>query len=237
MSNNPFLRNNNNNNRFNLLNDDIDVPSVKNYTQVKNYTPVNDKKTFNENRGRNRDNNRYTNKIDDNRFKSIIPEQPKLDVDNIKAFPILVNTKECDKIIHTSSNFKDILNNVIEENTIEHRDIILPGWLKLTMLNGKVLKEEQKKGEEAEAEVKAEETDETDEAENQIELNYNMYKIGNALQTNYELYEKEYDSINGEGSYDKNFRLSPVYGSEYDSNSESENNDEHDNDDEYEYEN
>ena len=229
MSNNPFLRNNNNNNRFNLLNDDIDVPSVKNYTP---YTPVNDKKTFNENRGR----NRYTNKIDDNRFKSIIPEQPKLDVDNIKAFPILVNTKECDKIIHTSSNFKDILNNVIEENTIEHRDIILPGWLKLTMLNGKVLKEEQKKGEEAEAEVKAEETDQADEAENK-ELNYDMYRIGKALQTNYEIYEKEYDLINGEGSYDKNFRLSPVYGSEYDSNSESENNDEHDNDDEYEYEN
>ena len=62
-----------------------------------------------------------------------------------------------------------------------------------------------------------------------------MYKIGNALQTNYEIYEKEYDSINGEGSYDNKFRLSPVYGSEYDSNSEiEENNDEHDNDDEYE---
>ena len=222
MSNNPFLRNNNNN-RFNLLNDD---PPVKNIN-------VNDKKHFND---RGKRDNRYTNKIDDNRFKSIIPEQPKLDVDNIKAFPILVNTKECDKIIHTSSNFKDILNNVIEENTIEHRDIILPGWLKLTMLNGKVLKEEQKKGEEAEAEVKAEETDQADEAENK-ELNYDMYRIGKALQTNYEIYEKEYDLINGEGSYDKNFRLSPVYGSEYDSNSESENNDEHDNDDEYEYEN
>ena len=62
-----------------------------------------------------------------------------------------------------------------------------------------------------------------------------MYRIGKSLQNNYEIYEKEYDSINGEGSYDKKFRLSPVYGSEYDSNSESEeNNVEHDNDDEYE---
>jgi len=218
MSNNPFLRNNKNNNRFNLLNDDADVPV---------YTPVNDK-TFNENRSRRDNNNRYTNKIDDNRFKTITSEQPKLDINNIKAFPTLFNSKECDTIIHTSTNFKDILNNVIEEDTIEHKDIILPGWLKITMLNGKVLKEEYKKGEGEEA------AEETDEAENQKEINYNMYKIGNALQTNYEIYEKEYDLINGEGSYDKNFRLSPVYGSEYDSNSESENNDENNNDDEYE---
>ena len=63
-----------------------------------------------------------------------------------------------------------------------------------------------------------------------------MYKIGKALQTNYEIYEKEYDSINGEGSYDTNFRLSPVYGSEYDSNSNSENEENIDeNNDEYEF--
>ena len=204
MSNNPFLRNNNNN-RFNLLNDD---PPVKNIN-------VNDKKHFND---RGKRDNRYTNKIDDNRFKSITPD-PKFDVDNIKSFPTLVNAKEYDKIIQLSSNFKDILNNVIEQDTIENKDIILPGWLQLTILNGKVLKKE--------IEEEAEQAQE--------ELNYNMYKIGNALQTNYEIYEKEYDSINGEGSYDKKFRLSPVYGSEYDSNSESEeNNDEHDNDDEYE---
>ena len=205
MSNNPFLRNNNNN-RFNLLNDD---PPVKNIN-------VNDKKHFND---RGKRDNRYTNKIDDNRFKSITPD-PKFDVDNIKSFPTLVNAKEYDKIIQLSSNFKDILNNVIEQDTIENKDIILPGWLQLTILNGKVLKKE--------IEEEAEQAQE--------ELNYNMYKIGNALQTNYEIYEKVYDSINGEGSYDTNFRLSPVYGSEYDSNSssESESQENIDHDDEYE---
>ena len=176
MSNNPFLRNNNNN-RFNLLNDD---PPVKNIN-------VNDKKHFND---RGKRDNRYTNKIDDNRFKSITPD-PKFDVDNIKSFPTLVNAKEYDKIIQLSSNFKDILNNVIEQDTIENKDIILPGWLQLTILNGKVLKKE--------IEEEAEQAQE--------ELNYNMYKIGNALQTNYEIYEKVYDSINGEGSYETNFRL------------------------------
>ena len=210
---NPFLRNNNNN-RFNLLNDD---PVVNNYTHVNDKKDNRGKRDYNNN---NNYNNRYTNKIDDNRFKSITLEQPKLDVNNIKAFPTLVNTKESDTIVQMSSNFKDILNNVIEEDTIENKDIILPGWLQLTMLNGKILKKEYEKEVEQEQE----------------ELNYNMYKIGNALQTNYEIYEKEYDSINGEGSYDTNFRLSPVYGSEYDSNSESEsqeNIDEHNNDDEY----
>ena len=176
-----------------------------------------DKKPFNENRGR-RDNYNSNNRYNDNRFKSITPD--KLDINNIKAFPTLVNSKECDTMIQLTSNFKDILNNVIEENTIEKTDIILPGWLQLTINNGKVLKKEY------------EEVVEEQELE---ELNYNMYKIGNALQTNYELYEKEYDSINGEGSYDTNFRLSPVYGSEYDSNSEGEEkHDENDHDDEYE---
>ena len=194
---NPFLKNNNNN-RFNLLNDD---------------PKVNDKRDKRDNRGR-----RYN----DNRFKTNISEQPKLDINNIKAFPTLVNTKECDTIVQNSTKFKDILNNVIEEDIIENKDIILPGWLQLTMLNGKVLKKEYK-------EVKVVEED-------QEELNYNMYKIGNALQTNYEIYEKVYDSINGEGSYDTNFRLSPVYGSEYDSNSssESESQENIDHDDEYE---
>lgn len=217
MSNNPFLRNkdnnnNNNNNRFNILNDD---PVVN----------VNDRKHFNEEKSRNRSRDNYNSKrIDDNRFKSLIPEKPKLDVDNIKAFPTLVNSKERDTNIQTSSNFKDILNNVIEEDRIENTDIILPGWLQLTMLNGKVLKKEENN-----------ETEVID--EEQKELNYTMYRIGKSLQNNYEIYEKEYDSINGEGSYDKKFRLSPVYGSEYDSNSESEeNNDEYDNDNEYEYE-
>jgi hypothetical protein len=212
MTNNPFLKNNNNN-RFNFLNDE---PPLKNVN-------VNDKKHFNENRGkRDNYNNNNNNYNYNNSFKSIsLSEQPKLDIDNIKAFPTLVNSKERDTNIQMSSNFKDILNNVIEENTIEHKDIILPGWLQLTMLNGKVLKKEYK---------------EEEDIHQQEELNYNMYKIGKALQTNYESYEKEYDSINGEGSYDNNFRLSPVYGSEYDSNSEGEdeddNNNDNDNDDE-----
>ena len=117
MSNNPFLRNkvnNNNNNRFNLLNDE---------------QPVNNNKHFNENRGKrdynNRDNkynNRYTNKLDDNRFKSITLEQPKLDVDSIKSFPILVNNKESDTIIQLSSKFKDILNNVIEDTSTKNNE-------------------------------------------------------------------------------------------------------------------
>ena len=105
---------------------------------------------------------------------------------------------------------------------LENKYIILPGWLQLTMLNGNILKNEYK--------------DEDEKNIEQEQLNYDMYKIGKALQTNYELYEKEYDSINGEGSYDNKFRLSPVYGYEYDSNSNSES-EEYNEEDDYEYEN
>jgi hypothetical protein len=208
MTNNPFLKNKNYNNRFNYLNEE---PHTK-------YVNNNDKKHFNENRGR-RDN--YNNS-----FKSITSEQPKInvDIDNIISFPSLVNNKEYYTPIQMPSNFKDILNTGIEDDIIEHKNIILPGWLQLTMFNGKVLKKEN---------IKEEKNDEN--KQQQEELNYNMYKIGKALQTNYELYEKEYDSINGEGSYDYNFRLLPVYGSEYDSNSESENSKNDDDDNDYEY--
>ena len=191
-----------------------------------------DKKHFNENRdrcrNRNNYNNNYNNRYSDNRFKSITPDNPKFDINNIKAFPALVNSKEeeRDTIIHTSSNFKDILNIVIEEDIIENTDTILPGWLQLTMINGKVLKKEY---EEIEDEQKIEQVIEDTVVDK--EFNYNMYRIGKALQTNYELYEKDYDSINGEGSYDINFRLSPVYGSEYDSNSNSESEENIDEDD------
>jgi hypothetical protein len=150
-----------------------------------------------------------------------------VDIDNIISFPSLVDTKECDIPINTSSKFKDILNTGIEEDIIENKYIILPGWLQLTMLNGNILKNEYK-------EVDKDEYEKNIEEQKQEQLNYDMYKIGKALQTNYELYEKEYDSINGEGSYDKKFRLSPVYGYEYDSNSESE---EYNEEDDYEYEN
>jgi hypothetical protein len=210
MTNNPFLKNKNYNNKFNYLNEE---PHTK-------YVNNNDKKHFNENRGRR---NNYNNS-----FKSITSEQPKInvDIDNIISFPSLVNNKEYDTPIQMPSNFKDILNTGIEDDIIEHKNIILPGWLQLTMFNGKVLKKEN---------IKEENNDEN--KQQQEELNYNMYKIGKALQTNYELYEKEYDSINGEGSYDYNFRLLPVYGSEYDSNSESENSKNDDDDNDYEYEN
>ena len=220
---NPFLRNNNNN-RFNLL----------------NYDPPVNNNHFDENRNRNRNsyvnNNNNNKRIDNNRFKSILSseqQQPKMnvDIDNIISFPSLVNTKECDTPMNTSSKFKDILNTGIEEDIIENKYIILPGWLQLTMLNGNILKNEYKDEDEKNIE---QEQDQQEQQEQQEQLNYDMYKIGKALQTNYELYEKEYDSINGEGSYDKKFRLSPVYGYEYDSNSESE---EYNEEDDYEYEN
>lgn len=220
MSNNPFLKNKDNN-RFNFLNDEPPLKNVNN----KHYDDNRNRNSYNNNNY-----NKYDNKkIDNNRFKSISStEQPKMnvDIDNIISFPSLVNTKECETTNNTSSKFKDILNTNIEEDVIENKNIIPPGWLQLTMLNGKILKNEYKNVNEKDIEEQEQE-----------QINYNMYKIGNALQKKYELYEKEYDSINGEGSYDYNFRLSPIYGSEYDSNSESEEYDEDSDDYDYEYEN
>ena len=52
------------------------------------------------------------------------------------------------------------------------------------------------------------------------DINYNVCNVIENLQRSYEENEKVYDSINGEGAYAERFRLSPVYGSEYDTTSE-----------------
>jgi hypothetical protein len=50
--------------------------------------------------------------------------------------------------------------------------------------------------------------------------NYIMFKVVEAMKKSWDLYEREYDAINGEGAYAEKFRLPPVYGPEYDTETE-----------------
>ena len=49
-----------------------------------------------------------------------------------------------------------------------------------------------------------------------------MFKAIETMKQKWDLYKQEYDSINGEGTYTSKFCLSPVYGSEYDTESQDE---------------
>jgi hypothetical protein len=49
-----------------------------------------------------------------------------------------------------------------------------------------------------------------------------MYNVVEAMKKNWYLNERIYDSIHGEGAYEERFRLTPVYESEYETESDEE---------------
>jgi hypothetical protein len=239
MNNNRFL-NPKENNRFNFLNDEDDTNKSSSYpsnkSNRKNFEYEPSKNSFtqpsNRDRGYNRDRdlnrdrgnrdrgNRDTGYNRDreydrtnNRFKTDTKEQLKLDFNNTELFPELVGKKESDingdKV--NMSGFKDILNNTIIEDTTEKPNKIPSGWIQISMVDRKVVIEN---GEPTLSMIN------TEEREDNININYNMNIIVDAIKRNYEENERVYDSINGEGSYSERFKLPPVYGSEYDTESE-----------------
>jgi len=238
MSNNRFL-NPKENNRFNFLNDEDDTNKSSSYpsnkSNRKNFEYESSKNSFtqpsNRDRGYNRDRdlnrdrgnrdreyrdtgyNREYNRTN-NKFKTDTKEQLKLDFNNTELFPELVGKKESDinsdkvndKV--NMSGFKDILNNTIEDTT-EKPNKIPSGWIQISMVDRKVVIEN---GEPTLSMINTEEQEDN--------INYNMNIIVDAIKRNYEENERVYDSINGEGSYSERFKLPPVYGSEYDTESE-----------------
>ena len=53
-------------------------------------------------------------------------------------------------------------------------------------------------------------------------INYCMNKAIETMKVRWDKYEKEYDKIYGEGAYAEKYRLFPIYGPEYDTESEDE---------------
>lgn len=246
MSNNRFLQPKKSN-RFDILQDDNNDINVRNNSPLKKfdeskknsqYEPSKNsfqKQPFkrdeinnnyeNRNRGINRrdirnKNSNVENERLSNRFKTS-EEQTKqinLDLNDTEIFPELIHKNNDDNNDENnvySVKFKDILEDVTKRDDIQKKDQISPGWLQMTLVNRKIVTKH------GQSTLYMEKLEKEKELENDI--NYIMYNIVETLKTNYEEHEKKYDSINGEGAYNEKFRLSPVYGSDYDTESESEN--------------
>jgi len=181
-----------------------------------------------ENRRNDIRNDRRNNRFNYNLQEQIIKPEIKVDVNNTEIFPELVvnkreqeQDKNKDSKVVLSTNFKDILNNT--EETTENINKNLPGWIKLSMINKKVVIEN---GPPSPYMVKLKNQEELQSLQ-ENDFHYNTCKVIEILEKKYEENKEIYDSINGEGAYYERFRLSPVYGSEYDTESDyySENND------------
>lgn len=199
---NPFLKSkepNKINNRFNFLDDDnTNRQSIKEHSNKSNkrneYEPSQNSFTQSSKPRIDQYKNKDTTYYRENKEK----REP--------SPPFLFDYLE--PIIETSTKYKDILINVIKYDTL-NANLIPPGWTEITRLNGKTVFKH------GPPTLRQQKQEKQKELEN--DQNYRIVQMFDSLKKNWELNEKIYNSINGEGAYAEKFRLSPVYGSEYDS--------------------
>jgi hypothetical protein len=228
MSNNPFLKSKESNNRFNFLDDeDTNKSSFKEYSNKSNRKNIEYDASQNSftkpSKPRDRDRDRDSYRQNNRRHNDYRPREPspppvvELDANDTTLFPELTPIKENTTIVKASTNFKDILTTVIEQEKPKTNPIP-PGWVKISSINRKIV---YNYGTKTDWMMKQEKQEEI-QTQLDEDPNYIMFQAIEQMKKNWDLYERNYDSINGEGAYDERFRLSPVYGPEYDTESESE---------------
>lgn len=227
MSNNHFLKSKQDykpkesNNRFSSLDDDDDT----NKTSFKDSSNKTNKKNIEYNSGANsftKSSKPYRDNRRSNDTRTKPQEAPNSN--DLNLFPELVDMKETTtNTVESSTNFKDILTNVIEEEKPKVNPIP-PGWIQLSRVNGKVVS---KSGDLTQHMIKMQQK-EILEQERENDPNHIMFKAIESMKNNWQHYEREYDEINGEGSYDEKFILQPVYESEYETESETDTDTEND---------
>ena len=197
MSNNPFLKQKNTNNRFNnLISDTQSVSSNNTFLQKK------------------QKNNDVDTKVSKKQTHMDVPVKPDTKVSNKKQpvfvledeFPLLCESHTA--LIENSLKFTDAVNTVIPEAIVEEAKV-LPKWVSYSRQNGTTIVYT---GSYILDKLKLEK-------EQQIlenSPNVLMKNVIDKLQKKWEKFKVEYDLIHGDGSYDNLYISSPVYGQEYD---------------------
>jgi len=169
------------------------------------------------------DNRRDDNRRDDNRrgFKPRALEPVKVPeiIFTPELFPELIhNSNNSQDNIETSTNFKDILNTQLEPEIDPNKNNVEPGFVEITVVDNKFI---MKHGPPTHSEIKMNAN-----LERENNINYCMNNVVIALGKQWTKYKEEYDNLNGDGSYDELYCLPPVYGPEYDIDTDEETSDE-----------
>ncbi len=223
MSNNPFLKPKETTNRFHFLDDENINKSFKETSNKINQKNVRrNSNSFihsaNKTGGEqeiNRDRQQHFQYRKNNPYTSSSREQlPTIiatpNFTDLNSFPELSYIKENTNNIKTSTDFKDALKHIVDDEAHEINTIPI-GWEKLSFVNGKTFIES---GPKTHLMLKQDKNT----LKQQEEPKHNtIFKTFERIIKNWELYEKNYDSIHGKGAYDDKFRLPPVYGPEYNS--------------------
>jgi hypothetical protein len=162
------------------------------------------------------DRNDMSNRNDrrDNHFKNSSNDFNKSNIPKAKEFifsedlfPDLIPPTNEKSIENTTSKFKDILNTEIDESLAIQKNIIQPGWIEISRINGKNIV---KNNELTPYEIKMKKINELTN-----NPNYIMNTVITTMNKNRDKHIQCYDSIHGEGSYEELFVLLPVYDEEY----------------------
>ena len=198
MSNNPFLKQKNTNNRFNnLISDTQSVSSNNTFLQkkqknndfVKPDTKVSKKQTH-------MDVVKPDTKVVNKKQTVFVLEE---------EFPLLCETHTT--FIENTLKFTDAVNTVIAEEIVEEAKV-LPKWVSYFRQNGTTIVNT---GSYIIEKLRLEKEQEI--LENSP--NVLMKNVIDKLQKKWEQFKVEYDLIHGDGSYDNLYILPPVYGPEY----------------------
>ena len=199
MSNNPFLKQKNTNNRFNNLISDTQSVSSNN--------------TFLQKKQKNNDVVKPDTKVSKKQTHMDVVK-PDTKVSNKKQtvfvledeFPLLCESHTT--LIENSLKFTDAVNTVIAEEIVEEAKV-LPKWVSYSRQNGTTIVYT---GSYILEKLKLEKEQQILENSPNVLMNHVVDK----LQKKWEKFKVEYDLIHGDGSYDNLYILPPVYGQEYD---------------------
>ncbi len=124
-----------------------------------------------------------------------------------EEFPLLCETQSSPTTSENTCKFKDAVNMVIPEEIIEEVKV-LPKWVSYSRQNGTTIINQ---GSYILEKIKKEHEQQIlDNSPNTL-----MKHITDKLQKNWEQFRIDYDLIYGEGSYNQEYILPPVYGPEY----------------------
>jgi hypothetical protein len=196
MSNNPFLKQKNTNNRFKDLASDKPDVSSKNMFLPRQQT--------------NTDVVKPVTKISDTKIsdtKISVSKNKKKGVIFEEEFPLLCETNTSLMTNENTFKFTDAVNTVIAEEIIEEAKV-LPKWVSYSRQNGTTIVYQGSYVLEKLKQFKEQEI--LNNSPNTL-----MKHITEKMQKKWEKFRIDYDSIHGDGSYDQEYILPPVYGPEY----------------------
>ena len=221
MSTNPFLKQKTTNNRFNSLISDQPVSSFKNTFLSKktditttnntttNNTTVKNTTTNNTTVKNTSTNNTSTNNTSTNNTSTNKPtvSKNKKGVIFEEEFPLLCETHDSLMTDENAFKFTDAVNTVIAEE-IKEEAKVLPKWVSYSIQNGTTVV------------YHGSYVLEKLRLENEKQLLENtpntlMKTVTDKLQKKWEKFRVDYDLIHGDGSYNQEYILPPIYGPEY----------------------